>query len=190
VADHAPAQARHAVALSKTERREYQVGVLAAATLAAVLVLTVLANRSAQAPSAAGNFTLTAAYNRSDGIHIGSPVRVAGMEIGAVSAAALDDQQRAVLTFSLTQPIGLPDDTAAVIETDGIFGTKYIEFRPGGSEDMLKSGDRVAYTQDSVIIEDLVALIVRQAKGAKGETTEPQTKEPQTTEPQITEPQP
>jgi phospholipid/cholesterol/gamma-HCH transport system substrate-binding protein len=93
---------------------------------------------------------------------------VAGINIGTVTAATLDDQQRAVLTFTLTQPVPLPDDTAAVIETDGLFGSKYIEFRPGGSEDMLKSGGRMSYIQDSVIIEDLVALIVRQAKGAHG----------------------
>ena len=155
------------VTLSKTERREYQVGVVTAVVLAAVLVLTALANRSGQKPGENG-FTLTAAYARADGIHIGSPVRVAGINIGSVSSSKLDAQQRAVLTFSLTQPVALPDDTAAVIETDGIFGTKYIELRPGGSEDILKSGAPISYTQDSVIIEDLVALIVRQAKNAKG----------------------
>lgn len=177
-------QAQHAITLSKTERREYQVGVLAALTLAAVLVLTALANRSGRTPSGEGAFTLTAAYNRADGIHIGSPVRVAGVNIGTVSDERLDDQQRAVLTFSLTQPIALPDDTAAVIETDGIFGSKYIEFRPGGSEDMLKSGGRISYTQDSVIIEDLVSLIVRQAKGAKGESdSDAKDEQPKETQP-------
>lgn len=155
------------VTLSKTERREYQVGVVTAVVLSAVLIFTALANRAGQKSGESG-FTLTAAYARADGIHIGSPVRVAGITIGSVTSSKLDDQQRAVLTFSLTQPVPLPDDTAAVIETDGIFGTKYIEFRPGGSEDMLKSGARISYTQDSVIIEDLVSLIVRQAKSAKG----------------------
>ncbi len=161
-------QPQDAVTLSKTERREYQVGILAAVILAAVFVLTAMANRNSPNPGADGVFTLTAAYRRADGIHTGSPVRVAGVNIGTVSASILDDQQRAVLTFSLMRPIQLPDDTAAVIETDGIFGSKYIEFRPGGSETLLKSGGRMAYTQDSMIIEDLVALIVRQAKGAHG----------------------
>lgn len=160
-------RAQDAVTLSKTERREYQVGVLAALILAVVLVLTAMANRGGK-HAGEGGFILTAAFHRADGVHIGSPVRIAGMNLGTVAAVTLDDQQRAVLTFSMTQPVDLPDDTAAVIETDGIFGTKYIEMRTGGSDNLLKSGARILYTQDSVIIEDLVALIVRQAKGAKG----------------------
>jgi phospholipid/cholesterol/gamma-HCH transport system substrate-binding protein len=150
------------------------VGVIAALVLVAVLIFTVMANRSAQKAGAVdGAFVLTAAFHRADGLHVGSPVRIAGINIGTVSAATLDGQQRAVLTFQLTQPVNLPSDTAAVIETDGIFGTKYIEFRPGGTEEILKTGARMSYTQDSVIIEDLVALIVQRAKGAKAAQAEP-----------------
>jgi len=155
--------------LSKTERREYLAGVVTAAALACVLVFTALANRGAQT-GGKGAFVLTAAFNRADGVHVGSPVRVAGVNIGTVSSSALDEQQKAVLTFNITQPVPLPDDTAAVIETDGIFGTKYVELRPGGTEDMLQSGGRMSYTQDAVIIEDLVALIVQRAKDARAKS--------------------
>jgi phospholipid/cholesterol/gamma-HCH transport system substrate-binding protein len=64
--------------------------------------------------------------------------------------------------------VPLPEDTAAVIETDGVFGQKHIELRPGGEEKVLASGSRIAYTQDSVIIEDLIARIVGEAKAAHG----------------------
>jgi phospholipid/cholesterol/gamma-HCH transport system substrate-binding protein len=126
-----------------------------------------------------GTFVLTAAFNRADGVHVGSPVRVAGVNIGTVSSSMLDEQQKAVLTFNITQPVPLPDDTAAVIETDGIFGTKYIELRPGGTEDMLQSGARMSYTQDAVIIEDLVALIVQRAKDARAKTAAAKSSEQQ-----------
>ena len=152
--------------LSRAERREYLAGVFTAVTLAAVLVLTALANRGVR-PDVEGTMMLTAVFHRADGIHVGSPVRVAGVNIGAVSAAALNDQQNAVLTFSLTQAVALSNDTAAVIETDGLFGSKYIELRPGGEDAILKSGERISYTQDSVIIEDLIALIVQRAKNAR-----------------------
>jgi len=165
---------RSAQSLSKTERREYLAGILTAAVLAGVLVFTVMANRGPQQESEA-LFTLTAAFNRADGIHVGSPVRVAGMNIGTVSAATLNDQRSAILTLDFAQPIALPDDTAAVIETDGLFGSKYIELRPGGTEDMLKSGGRISYTQDAVIIEDLVALIVQRAKDARAAKVPPET---------------
>jgi len=156
--------------MSKTERREYMVGIMAAALLAAVLVFTALANRgAAQAGAGEDAFILTAAFNRADGIHVGSPVRVAGMAVGDVAKAALDAEQRAVLTFRFTSALDLPEDTAAVIETDGLFGTKYIELRPGGTDELLKSGGRISYTQDSVIIEDLVELVVQRAKAAAAE---------------------
>ena len=62
--------------------------------------------------------------------------------------------------------------TAAIIETDGVFGSKYIEMVPGGTEAMLKSGARMSYTQDSVIIEDLIALIVQRAQAARAAVPE------------------
>ncbi len=155
-----------AASLSKTERREYLVGIAAFGVLAAALTFTALANRGKQ-PTETAALVLTAAFERVDGVHVGSPVRVAGINVGTVTAAGLEDNSGAVLTLSITQAINLPDDTAAVIETDGIFGTKYIELHPGGTEDMLKTGARMSYTQKSVIIEDLVALIVQRAKDAR-----------------------
>lgn len=159
---------RETRSLSRTERREYLVGVIAAASLVATLVLTALANRGDH-PATAGGLTLTASFTRVDGIHVGSPVRIAGINVGTISAVDLNDERNAVLTFNLAQSVALPDDTAAVIETDGIFGTKYVELRPGGTDDMLKSGARISYTQSAVIIEDLIALIVQRAKDARAD---------------------
>ncbi len=155
-----------APALSTTERREYLAGVITALVLALMLVLTALANRGPQQDRAA-IFTLTAAFQRADGLHVGSPVRVAGMNVGTISAATLDENRNAVLTLDFNEALALPDDTAAVIETDGLFGSKYLELRPGGTEDMLKSGARISYTQNAVIIEDLVALIVQRAQESR-----------------------
>ncbi len=124
-----------------------------------------MANRGHKAADT-GLFTLTASFHRADGVHVGSPVRVAGVNIGTVTKAVLGSDEEAILTFSLTKPVPLPDDTAAKIETDGFFGGKYVELIPGGTEDMLKSGAHMSYTQDAVIIEDLVALIIQRAKDA------------------------
>ena len=163
--------AQAAPSLSKTERREYLAGVITALVLAGIFVLAALGNRGPHQKDAAA-FTLTAAFQRADGLHVGSPVRIAGMNVGTISAATLDENHNAVLTFDFTQALQLPDDTAAVIETDGLFGSKFVELRPGGTEDMLKSGGRLGYTQPAVIIEDLVALIVQRAEDARVAKTE------------------
>lgn len=152
--------------MSAAEQREYLVGAVAAVVLAVGLVVVALTNRAAH-DAGEGLFRLMADFERVDGVHLGTPVRVAGVDIGAVSEMSVDARGRAVLSFRFDEPIALPDDTAAVIETDGLFGEKYVELRPGGSERNLKDGARISFTQDAVILEDLVALIVQRAKAAQ-----------------------
>ncbi|MEQ9447354.1 MAG: MlaD family protein, partial [Rhodospirillaceae bacterium] len=142
----------------------------AAAVLAAVLILTALANRQVVGGED-GTFRLTADFGQADGVYVGTPVRVAGINVGAVADATLNTESRAVLTLEFINHVPLPRDTAAVIETDGIFGTKYIELYPGGDERLLGAGERISYTQDAVIIEELIALIVDQARAAARSNT-------------------
>lgn len=155
--------------MSRSERREYLVGVLAALILGTILVFTALANRRAL-NDAPGSFNLTAEFSRADGVYVGTPVRVAGIVVGSVIKTQLNEGHRATLTLRLTQQLALPEDTAAVVETDGIFGSKHIELQPGGAEETLKPGARMAYSQDSVIIEDLIAHIVQEAKATRAAT--------------------
>ena len=162
--------------MSRTERREYLVGVLAFLVLVTILVFTALANRRGPADQK-DVLTFTAEFGRADGIYVGAPVRIAGVDVGQVVRAGLSANRRAQLTLALNKPVPLPDDTAAVIETDGVFGPKHVELRPGGDEKMLAPGSRIQITQDSIIIEDLIALIVDRAKAAHPEQSAPQTKE-------------
>jgi hypothetical protein len=43
--------------------------------------------------------------------------------------------------------------------------------QPGGAEALIKSGGRISYVQDSVILEDLIATIVARAKASRQETS-------------------
>lgn len=151
--------------MPRAERREVLVGTLALFVAVVLFALTALANRvDHRGDNAAARYT--AEFARADGLNTGAPVRLAGMDVGTVGDVALDKNYRAILSLVLTKNIALPDDTAAIIETDGVFGSKYIELQPGGSEDMLKPGARIGFTQDAVIIEDLISKIVAQAKAA------------------------
>lgn len=158
--------------MQSAEQREYIVGGLTAIVLAAGLVLVVLTNRADQ-KAGASLFQLNADFERVDGVHLGTPVRVAGVDVGSVAQMSVDSRGRALLGFRFEREIALPDDTAAVIETDGLFGQKYVELRPGGSDRNLKSGSRISFTQDAVILEDLVALIVQRAKAAQTQAASP-----------------
>ncbi|MCA1973435.1 MAG: MlaD family protein [Caenispirillum sp.] len=116
--------------------------------------------------------TLTAQFNRTDGLREGAPVRLAGVPVGVVSDMRLTDRYMAETVLSLRGDVELPDDSAAIIETEGLFGTKYIELQPGGGLDLLADGDRISYTQDAVILEELLAKIVARAKAARAAAAE------------------
>lgn len=163
--------------LAKSDRRETYVGMLALVVAIGALTLTALGNRvDHKAQRFAASYT--AEFTRADGLHKGASVRLGGVKIGTVGDVKLDQRYRAIMTLFLTQNIPLPDDTAAIIETDGVFGSKYIELQPGGSETQLKPGSRIGYTQDSVIIEELVGKIVEQAKAAAKPKPERQNEKP------------
>ena len=157
--------------MSRTERREYAVGIVATLVILAVLSFSAMANRRI-AEGADRAFHVTAEFGRADGVSIGSPVRIAGLDIGKVAGMSLDQRFRALITLEFSRAVVLPDDSAASIQTDGLFGQKFIEVQPGGSETLLKSGGRISYAQDSVILEDLIATIVARAKASRAEVAQ------------------
>ncbi len=153
--------------MANSERREATVGALTVAILAAVIGLAA-AGTSETTSGADGGMTVSAQFGRIDGLAIGAPVRMAGLDIGEIAAVSLSDQRRALVTLVISDAdIEIPTDSAAVIETDGIFGEKYIEIHPGGEFDALTDGDRLSYSQDSVVLETLLNQIVARARASR-----------------------
>lgn len=151
----------HAPRPALTDLRETLIGALVLGVLAVALALNA-ADRGRE--DRADGYTLTASFQRTDGIAIGAPVRMAGVRIGEVAGQALAGGFRAELSLRLDTGVEIPMDSAAVIETDGLLGPKYVEIHPGGEEDMLKPGGRFEYVQDAMVLEDLLARIVEQAR--------------------------
>lgn len=147
----------------KILNREILIG--AAVVLASTLLLG-LAYGTAGRASVPG-YDLTATFNHADGIGAGSDVRLSGVSIGKVVGQALDDHYRAVITMRLAPGTPVPTDSAALIQTDGLLGAKYIALQPGADETNLKGGDRLQYTQDSMNLQDLLELIVAQAEAKR-----------------------
>jgi phospholipid/cholesterol/gamma-HCH transport system substrate-binding protein len=109
-----------------------------------------------------------ATYNKADGVSIGSQVRLAGIEVGRVSAIQLDAFYRVQVTLTLVSNLQLPVDSAALIETDGIVGGKYIELLPGGELDTMQNGDYFMYTQDVLLLDELLARFIAIMRAKKG----------------------
>ena len=148
-------------------RREVSVGAIALVLVLGVLSLLISGTPDSEPPEGTG-LMLNAEFNRIDGLSVDSPVRLAGIDVGRVSQLKLGDDTQALVSLEIFDPtLPIPLDTAAVIETDGIFGEKYIELHPGGELEALKSGQAVAYTQDSVVLETLLNQVVARAKASR-----------------------
>jgi phospholipid/cholesterol/gamma-HCH transport system substrate-binding protein len=124
----------------------------------------------------AEGYELKARYNRVDGVSVGTNVLLAGVPVGKVTHLDLDaGALQAVLTFTIQDDVKIPEDTAAVISSDGMLGAKYVRLNVGGSNDMLAPGASFEYVQDSVIVEALLEKVIlwaesrrEKARGADG----------------------
>jgi len=109
-----------------------------------------------------------AKFNKVDGLSEGSEVRLGGIRIGSVAKMVLDEKFRAVVSFKLDGGINLPKDSSAAIQTDGLFGSKFVVLEPGASEESLKTGGEFRLTQDAMVVSDLLDLIISEGHVARG----------------------
>ena len=108
-------------------------------------------------------YTLSARFDRIDGLNVGSDVRVAGIKVGTVVDSVLDVKSyQAIVSFSVKSGIELPLDTAAAITSESILGGSYLALLPGAEDDMLVNGDIIEETQGAI---DLLGLIGKFTSG-------------------------
>jgi len=144
-----------------------------AVVLVGAVLLMIAFAVGGKSDDAGDGYVLKARFNRADGIGVGSAVRLSGTVVGRVAEQALDERYRAVLTLRLRKDIQLTGDTAAVIYTDGLLSAKFVELKPGGDEQMLKPGAEIQYTQDAVVLEDLLDMIIQQGRAKRGYLDKP-----------------
>jgi phospholipid/cholesterol/gamma-HCH transport system substrate-binding protein len=122
-------------------------------------------------------YTLTAKFDRIDGLPQGADVRLSGVKIGSVVDQRIDrETYLAVVTMQIDPGIQLPVDTSAEITSEGLLGGRYIALVPGGSDRMLPPGGVIEATQSAISLEallgrfifsvtDLVSSVGREAQG-------------------------
>lgn len=145
---------------TKEETKTLKMGLFVFGLILAAFFIVVFSRDDISHKDGGKYYQLFARFNRTDGLLVGDTVRLAGMDIGRVVNARLDDNFKAILTLELKEAVKLPDDSSAAIVSSGIMGSKYIEIEPGGSEDMLAAGDEFSYTQDAMVIEELIERII------------------------------
>jgi phospholipid/cholesterol/gamma-HCH transport system substrate-binding protein len=104
-------------------------------------------------------YELKAVFSNSGGLKTGASVVIAGVEVGRVKSIKLDDYQ-AVIAIRLPSGVKIQDDSIASIKTKGLIGEKYVEITPGGSDIILKGGQKIRDTQPPVDLEQLISSYV------------------------------
>ena len=128
--------------------------------LVAALFLTYAVSRGGRGVQPEG-MTLTAQFDRIDGLVNGADVRIAGVKVGSVADSSIDPASfNAVVTMRVDRSLRLPSDSSAEITSDGLLGGKYLSIVPGGADRMLAEGARITETQGSVSLESLLGRFI------------------------------
>jgi phospholipid/cholesterol/gamma-HCH transport system substrate-binding protein len=147
---------------------EIVVGAFVAAGIAALFMLALKASNFGTV-SIRDGYQLTARFENVGGLRVQSPVSVAGVRVGRVTAIRYDQDEYEALVDMVIDPgfDRFPSDTAASIYTAGLLGEQYISLEPGGADDFLKNGDRIKLTQSALVLEQLIGrFLFSMADGA------------------------
>ena len=103
-------------------------------------------------------YHISAAFDNVGDLKVGSPVTMAGVNLGEVESIRIDwTTYKAVVRMRLdTQYNKIPDDSDASIQTQGLLGGKYVGLGAGGSETFLKEGSQITLTQSALVLENLI----------------------------------
>ncbi|WP_109463995.1 outer membrane lipid asymmetry maintenance protein MlaD [Albibacillus kandeliae] len=137
------------------------------AVLAAALAFAFYATQVTGVTRSTVGYDLNASFRSLEGVSVGTDVRLAGVKIGTVSGVDLNSQTyRAETRLSVQQGIEIPDDSSAVISSEGLLGGNFVEIMPGGSMTYFAPGDDIEDTQGAV---SLISLLVQFVAGSGGD---------------------
>jgi phospholipid/cholesterol/gamma-HCH transport system substrate-binding protein len=141
--------------------------VMGAVVLVVAALFLVFAYKTSELRAVSG-YQVSADFERVDGIHDGSDVRISGIKVGSVVSATLDPKTfLATLDMSVEPRVKLPEDTVAEIVSAGLLGDKYLSLVPGGSDKEIPPGGKIKYTQSSISLESLIGQTIFSAPGGK-----------------------
>ena len=149
---------------SADEAKSIRIGIVSLIAIIIMVFITISHNASIKKEGDGNTYKVYASFGRTDGLNVGDVVRMSGVSIGRVIASELDADYNSKLTFEIGDEYKIPDDSSASIISFGLIGGKYVEIDVGGSEDFLHPGDSIGYTQDALVVEELLDRIISMGK--------------------------
>jgi phospholipid/cholesterol/gamma-HCH transport system substrate-binding protein len=125
--------------------------------LAGIFCLGYISVKLAKMELFTGNtYEVYAIFSDIGGLKTGSSVNIAGLEVGRVSSMTLEDYQAKVV-LTIKKDIKLQEDTIASIKTRGLIGEKFLELKPGGSDQIIGPGGRIREANPPLDFEELIS---------------------------------
>jgi len=136
------------------------------AVLAAAIAFAIYAGQTTGFATSSRGYELGASFRSLEGVTVGTDVRLAGVKIGTVSGVELNPETyRADTKLLVKEGIVIPDDSAAVVASEGLLGGNFVEIMPGGSLGYFDPGAEILDTQGAV---SLVSLLLKFVSGDSG----------------------
>lgn len=154
---------------------EILVGFFVCLGIAAIFVLTF---RVASLDSIQGGsgYHVTAEFENIGGLKPGASVTLAGVKIGRIRSIVINPVNfEAEVSMEISSVYNnIPEDTSAKILTAGLLGEQYVSFSVGGSEQNLKEGSKIKFTQSALVLENIIGqfLTNQASKPAAAEKTQ------------------
>jgi phospholipid/cholesterol/gamma-HCH transport system substrate-binding protein len=104
-------------------------------------------------------YRITADFPSVGGLRTGSPVEIAGVEVGRVEAIVLADYQARVV-MRIQGGVNLQEDSIASIKTKGLIGEKYVRINPGGSDRIIQPNGKIREVEPPVDLEELISKYI------------------------------
>ena len=99
----------------------------------------------------------TASFFDASGIRVGSEIKLAGVNIGRVIDVSLNaDTYSAEVILAINSNIRVPDDSEAIITSEGLLGSNFVSITPGGSNQFLQPNEKFVYTQGAINLNNLL----------------------------------
>jgi phospholipid/cholesterol/gamma-HCH transport system substrate-binding protein len=123
-------------------------------------MVTQITNRELSVNGA--SYDVTAQFENIGSLKPGAAVSMAGVTVGRVDSITFDQNvYKAVVKMRIASDFNrIPNDSDAAIMTSGLLGGQYVGLTAGGSEEFLKSGDRIELVQDALVLENLINQLV------------------------------
>ncbi|HSI22107.1 MAG TPA: outer membrane lipid asymmetry maintenance protein MlaD [Methylophilaceae bacterium] len=151
------------------------VGIFVAAGVAALIGLAMKVG-NLTSNQIGETYIVTAAFENIGGLKTRAPVKSAGVVVGRVDSIQFDNETfEALVTLKLDKHYRFPKDTFANIYTSGLLGEQYVGLDAGGDEVALKNGDKIAHTQDAVVLEKMISQFLYNKASDASEKKETET---------------